>query len=547
MKNGFRQSMAWLHTWTGLLLGWLLFAIFLTGTLAYFRSEITYWMKPELHVSQPAGDPVPLALSRLAQLAPAAPSWSITLPDQRNPSLSVSWSNPGEAPGRRGGPSAILDQTSGQILHPRQTAGGDFLYRFHFELYGLPRALARWIVGIATMAMFVAIISGVITHKKIFKEFFTFRPGKGQRSWLDMHNMTAVLALPYHIMITFSGLVLFVSTLMPLVIERGPQRPPQPAAEVAEAPPPRPLPQLTAIAPLMAQAETAWGGMPVGRIQIEKLDTDTPEILLVPQRQSVVTVQSGSGANGSERMRFDALTGRQIEATGVPEASVVAQVNMALGALHRARFSDTGLRWLFFAAGLAGTLMIGTGMVLWVSKRAMKHAKSGVQPFGLRLVDRLNVGGIAGLCLASAGYFWANRLIPAAAENRAGLEIAAFLLIWAAAAIHPFLRGTEKSWSEQLALTAVLALLLPVLNMATGPSGLPQALMAGNMVLASVDLMALICGAVAAIAAWKARPGQQKKPKANRRPPAAKPAPAAAVAQTGVPQTGVPQTGVAGE
>ena len=31
MKGTFRQSMAWLHTWCGLWLGWLLFAIFLTG------------------------------------------------------------------------------------------------------------------------------------------------------------------------------------------------------------------------------------------------------------------------------------------------------------------------------------------------------------------------------------------------------------------------------------------------------------------------------------------------------------------------------------
>ena len=66
MKNGFRQSMAWLHTWTGLLLGWLLFAIFLTGTIAYFRSEVTYWMRPELHGSVQGADPAGLALARLA-------------------------------------------------------------------------------------------------------------------------------------------------------------------------------------------------------------------------------------------------------------------------------------------------------------------------------------------------------------------------------------------------------------------------------------------------------------------------------------------------
>jgi uncharacterized iron-regulated membrane protein len=63
--------------------------------------------------------------------------------------------------------------------------------------------------------MFVAIISGIITHKKIFKDFFTFRSGKGQRSWLDAHNATAVFALPFHIMITFSGLLLLMFMFMP--------------------------------------------------------------------------------------------------------------------------------------------------------------------------------------------------------------------------------------------------------------------------------------------------------------------------------------------
>ena len=48
-----RQSMAWLHTWSGLLLGWLLYAVFFTGTLSFFRDEINDWMRPELH--RPAG------------------------------------------------------------------------------------------------------------------------------------------------------------------------------------------------------------------------------------------------------------------------------------------------------------------------------------------------------------------------------------------------------------------------------------------------------------------------------------------------------------
>ena len=31
MKEGFRQSMSWLHTWGGLITGWILFFVFLVA------------------------------------------------------------------------------------------------------------------------------------------------------------------------------------------------------------------------------------------------------------------------------------------------------------------------------------------------------------------------------------------------------------------------------------------------------------------------------------------------------------------------------------
>ncbi len=79
----------------------------------------------------------------------------------------------------------------------------------------MPPIWGRWVVGFCAMFMFVAIVSGVITHKKIFKDFFTFRPKKGQRSWLDAHNAVGVLALPYHVMITYTGLVTLMFMYMP--------------------------------------------------------------------------------------------------------------------------------------------------------------------------------------------------------------------------------------------------------------------------------------------------------------------------------------------
>ena len=55
MRQGFRQSMAWLHTWSGLVVGWVLFAVFVTGAASYYRAEISEWMRPELgrRISRP--------------------------------------------------------------------------------------------------------------------------------------------------------------------------------------------------------------------------------------------------------------------------------------------------------------------------------------------------------------------------------------------------------------------------------------------------------------------------------------------------------------
>ena len=47
MQKSVRQSMAWLHSWLGLTLGWLLFAIFLTGSATSYPPDINLWMQPQ--------------------------------------------------------------------------------------------------------------------------------------------------------------------------------------------------------------------------------------------------------------------------------------------------------------------------------------------------------------------------------------------------------------------------------------------------------------------------------------------------------------------
>jgi uncharacterized iron-regulated membrane protein len=91
MNGRLRQSMAWLHTWVGLLLGWLLFLVFLTGTAAYFQDEITRWMQPEVQGQRHIEAGAEGAIAYMQQHAADAEQWSIELPGPRAVATTAFW------------------------------------------------------------------------------------------------------------------------------------------------------------------------------------------------------------------------------------------------------------------------------------------------------------------------------------------------------------------------------------------------------------------------------------------------------------------------
>ncbi|WP_184717814.1 PepSY-associated TM helix domain-containing protein [Caulobacter sp.] len=511
-KQRFRQSQAGLHTWTGLLVGWILYLIFLNGTVSYWREEITRWSRPEIAATKDLETVARGAISHLSVTAPKAASWTITLPDERASGATATWKAKGKPAFRRGtDPNAVIIGPDGKPVTVRDTEGGNAFYRLHFDLRYIPVLWGRWVVGFCTMFMLVAIISGVITHKKIFTDFFTFRPGKGQRSWLDAHNALAVLSLPFHAMITYTGLITLMVLYMPfgatanyptLKAYYAATALPKPPKASGEAAP------LVDIGQVLRVADQAWDG---GKPTVIRIDNpgDKAAQITAYRRPSETLV------DGRHELVLDGVTG-QIRSTAEPSSSgMIARGGMV--GLHAARFSPMTLRWFFFLSGVAGTAMVATGLVMWTSKRRAKL--EGRRHFGFWLVERLNIGTVAGLPLAMTGFLWANRLLPLNLPNRGDWEVHVMALTWLVMLLHAFVRPPRKAWIEQPGLTGLALVLLPVFDQAATARGLIDSLKAGDGALVGMELGLLSLGAAFLFIAWRvAKPRAPRKAERVRAP-----------------------------
>nr|WP_315380465.1 PepSY-associated TM helix domain-containing protein [uncultured Sphingomonas sp.] len=438
VRDGARQAMAWLHGWTGLLLGWVLFVMCLAGTLSVFKPEIGRWMRPETTATTDRATALTTAGAWLGKNAPNSFGWYLTLPTDRMNTVEATY-DPGT-----GFVYRALDPVSGAPA-PRETLGGEFFYRLHFELQ-LPFPWGRLLASLAAMVLLLGLITGIIAHRRIFKDFFTFRPSKGQRSWLDGHNAVGVLALPFHVMISFTGLLTLATLNMPWAIKANygqdmaamfqafqPGQIDRPAAG-------KPAP-LAPLAPMLAEAERRLG-QPVGRVTIAHPGDAAAVVTMF--RDDARQIAYAAGA-----VSFEGTTGRVL-ADFTENRPALQTYGVAYG-LHLARFAPLATRWLYFLCGAMLTLAVASGMVLWVVKRRERAPLS----LGNRIVERLNAGVLTGVPIGCIAFLLANRLLPLGMTDRAGAEVSVALWSAAAALAVGAVLAPKRSWPLLLTLLAL--------------------------------------------------------------------------------------------
>jgi len=234
---------------------------------------------------------------------------------------------------------------------------------------------------------------------------------------------------------------------------------------------------------MLKVAKERWGQDAIGSIAFRDANRQNGSVII--ESRGDLRLQQGR-----QRLKFDSISGALLEESR--SVSVADDTRRTMVGLHEGLFAPMLLRALYVLSGALGSVMIATGLVLWTVKRRKKQEKAGHLHFGFRLAETLNIGTIAGLPIAIASYFWANRLLPVDLIGRGQWEVHCLFIIWAAALLWASMRSPGKAWMELFATSAIMWGLLPLLNFATTNIHLGVTIPAGDWTLAGVDLSAFL-------------------------------------------------------
>jgi uncharacterized iron-regulated membrane protein len=535
VSGGFKRSMAALHILSALPSGWALFVIFTLGSLACYRQEITFWMQPELHVARPAakagGTGPGCGVERAFENAHAhlsewaaktqAPAVSvrdaakvkISLPGPRDPIVRL-WLYP--ATSGNVTPQELhaeepyyFDPATGSALFPRQTAGGDFLSDAHLRLFGTGQA-GRVAAGTAALFLIVTLVSGMFVPGSQLRSCLRLNGEGGQRMLRRLHKVAALLALPVSTLAGVSGVLLLAGVFWPGAISvLYPEgsltfyRELWPEMQEA-AMPGAPLVRGGSDAErLTALSAKLWPGRGAGKITL----SGTPERGITAELQDAAPGPLASrGITATARVELKG--GGTVRIFKTIQGSGVKGAWHALHAAHAGRFASVAGRFLLFFSGVLGAVSIAVGLVLWTEKQVPQRPSDSFA-WAYTLAYAGNITFVAGLPLAVAAFFWANRLIPAGYAQRAAAETGVFFCVWAGAFMHALwrmmkwrnsrrislgLNAKKQAWREQFGAAGVLLVGISVCNAVTGGANMFQAVAAGFWQTASFDAAAIVFG-----------------------------------------------------
>ena len=355
------------HSALGLALAALIYIVCLSGTLSVFVYELQRWEQPDAPLVQGAASPAALDAAvrngnTQAMADNAAHDVFVMAPGTMSPRFAVSYHDH-----ETGVEGTWLADAGGNLVTRVKAPWAEFVADLHMHLH-LPRTWGLFLVGLTGVALLSSLISGLLSHPRIFKDAFAFRRGGSYRlQEADLHNRLGVWGLPFHVAVSLTGALLGLSTLIVGVLAMaaydGDSKKafatilgPQPSEDETAAP----IPDIAAmIAKVQAQqAQAIVSNIHVGHIG---------------KAGQIITVNMRSPGHlpFGNPYAFDAK-GELINVGGLETGSVGQQILGVLQPIHFGWFGGIAVKIAYGILGLALTVITHTGVTIWLARRRDK-------------------------------------------------------------------------------------------------------------------------------------------------------------------------------
>lgn len=366
LPPAFVQAMLAGHSALGLAFAALIYVVCISGTVAVFLHDLHRWEMPNAPlVGTVTPETMNAAVNNLyakALEADAVHDMYLYGPSPLTPWFGGSYFD--HDTDRRG---AFLFDASGAIAVDPETPVTDFLVELHVNLH-LPPTIGLFIVGLTGVALLSSLISGILSHPRVFKDAFALRWGGSRRlQEADLHNRLSVWGLPFHVVVSLSGALLGLSTLviglLAMAAYDGDTEKafaailgPMPTENEAAAP----MPDIVA---MMADIHTRAPEAELDSVLIQHAATEG-------QMTGIQAASPGHLALG-ERYFYDAK-GQFIADSGQEGGTVGQQILGALQPLHFGWFGGIWIKIAYGLLGLALTVITTSGVMIWLARRRDK-------------------------------------------------------------------------------------------------------------------------------------------------------------------------------
>jgi uncharacterized iron-regulated membrane protein len=204
MKQQTHKRLYDTHSWVGIISGILLFIVTFSGIPALFEHELGYWQYSSFgEIAEDKSFDLERTIAAANKIGFQYDEYSIQLPDEVNNHIMLS-----HFPDEGDFDIRYLKTGNYEEVAAPSSALGQILTYLHTDLY-LPRPYGRYLVGLAGMAMLLALIAGIVIHVKWRKEFVMLRPKRSWRLLLtDQHKLLGLWSLPFTFILAFTGTIL---------------------------------------------------------------------------------------------------------------------------------------------------------------------------------------------------------------------------------------------------------------------------------------------------------------------------------------------------